>query len=185
MKATQECSIEGCERRAKGRGWCGTHYERWRHRGTTDPYTPADRLADGLILQPNGCLEWTGLTNDFGYGLIGSGISGKGIRTHRLAWTTVNGPIPDGLLVLHHCDNPPCCQMSPTPGFPDGHLFLGTKLDNNRDMAAKGRGYWQRKTHCPQGHPYDEVNTYVIPSRPTARYCWTCKRERRQKQGQR
>jgi hypothetical protein len=51
---------------------------------------------------------------------------------HRRAWTEANGPIPDGMFVLHHCDNRACSNVE--------HLFLGTQTDNMRDMLAKGRG---------------------------------------------
>jgi hypothetical protein len=50
---------------------------------------------------------------------------------HRIAWSRVFGPIPDGLVVCHRCDNPPCVR-------PD-HLFLGTHQDNDADRDAKGR----------------------------------------------
>jgi hypothetical protein len=48
-----------------------------------------------------------------------------------VAWTIANGPIPEGLFVLHRCDNAVCCNPA--------HLFLGTRADNTRDMIAKGR----------------------------------------------
>lgn len=51
--------------------------------------------------------------------------------SHRVAWTLANGNIPDGLDVLHKCDNPPCCNPS--------HLFIGTARDNARDAISKGR----------------------------------------------
>ena len=64
-----------------------------------------------------------------------------GWYANRYAWTITSGPIPAGLLVLHRCDNPPCCNPK--------HLFLGTKLDNARDRASKGRGRDQRGERNP------------------------------------
>lgn len=65
-----------------------------------------------------------------GYGRIQVRPNGT-MLVHRLAWVLANGPIPPGFCVLHKCDNPPCVRLE--------HLFLGTLLDNNADMMAKGR----------------------------------------------
>lgn len=76
------------------------------------------------------CLEWQRARDHRGYGRVGRGT--KVFLTHRMAWELTNGPIPEGTHVLHRCDNPPCGEPS--------HLFLGTDLDNMRDMWDKGRG---------------------------------------------
>ncbi len=78
------------------------------------------------------CWVWTSSTNGRGYGQISSGGNGgRPLKAHRVAWEMENGPIPDGLDVLHKCDNPICTRAS--------HLMLGTHLDNMRDMFTKGR----------------------------------------------
>lgn len=77
------------------------------------------------------CWPWTGARTLKGYGEIR--VKGVHVRAHRLAWTLLRGRIPDGLSVLHRCDNPPCANPA--------HLFLGTPLDNTTDMKAKGRGH--------------------------------------------
>jgi len=59
-------------------------------------------------------------------------LNGVRMGQHRKAWILANGPIPDGLYVLHKCDNGKCVNVD--------HLFLGTQLDNVRDCMAKGRG---------------------------------------------
>jgi hypothetical protein len=135
------------------------------------------RLGRRLVKQPNGCREWQGYTNADGYGMIGDNER-KMLRVHRLAWTLVNGPIPDGVDVLHHCDNPPCGETEPSDAYPEGHLFLGTHADNMADKATKGRTHNgnEKKTRCPQGHPYDEDNTYVQPS-TGRRFCRACARD--------
>ena len=75
------------------------------------------------------CVEWTGHRDRQGYGQTYFG--GRSWRAHRLAWTEANGPIPSGMFICHHCDNPPCINVD--------HLFLGTNVENSADRDAKGR----------------------------------------------
>jgi Flp pilus assembly pilin Flp len=78
------------------------------------------------------CVEWTGWRDPHGYGLakVGPGTQGRA-RAHRVVWKEANGPIPDGMCVLHRCDNPSCVNVD--------HLWLGTVAENNRDRSLKGR----------------------------------------------
>ena len=80
---------------------------------------------------PDECWPWTAAANKKGYGLIGRGRRGQGnVRSNRATWELTRGPIPDGMLVCHKCDNPSCCNPS--------HLFLGTPRDNHEDKVEKG-----------------------------------------------
>jgi hypothetical protein len=100
------------------------------------PRSLADRFWEKVDVRgPDECWEWTAARHLQGYGRfwIGSHAEGKTHRAHRVAWELENGPVPDGLDVCHHCDNPPCCNPR--------HLWLGTNQDNLRDCSAKGRAY--------------------------------------------
>lgn len=78
----------------------------------------------------NGCLIWTGVLSNKGYGVLKIGATNR-TQAHRASWEVHNGPIPKGACVLHKCDNPACFEIT--------HLFIGTKADNNRDRHKKGR----------------------------------------------
>jgi hypothetical protein len=77
------------------------------------------------------CWVWVGSRNKTGYGTLGMTPRYASFLAHRLSWFIAHGSLPNTLLVLHHCDNPPCIN-------PD-HLFLGTQKDNMLDCKAKGR----------------------------------------------
>lgn len=81
------------------------------------------------------CEETTWWRNHDGYGkAMREGVSWK---SHRYAWTQTYGPIPNGLYVLHHCDNPPCILVVGDPAL--DHLYLGTQAQNVADREARGR----------------------------------------------
>lgn len=76
-----------------------------------------------------GCHIYLAASGNDGY--CGASHNGKWIAAHRVSWIEANGEIPDSLCVLHKCDAPSCINPH--------HLFLGTRDDNNKDRAAKGR----------------------------------------------
>src|SRR5574342_284261 len=80
------------------------------------------------------CWLWLGTKRHLGYGVVrigGTRQKRRSILAHRFTWELMYGPIPPGLHVCHHCDNPPCVRPS--------HLFLGTQRDNMQDAMRKGR----------------------------------------------
>jgi hypothetical protein len=93
------------------------------------PPVPADVRFWLSVTKSDGCWEWSKCRGVSGYGRIQ--INQKSVEAHRFSYEMHYGPIPEGMCVCHHCDNPACVR-------PD-HLFLGTHGDNANDKINKGR----------------------------------------------
>ena len=95
-----------------------------------------ERFEEKVYADPNcGCWLWGGTVGSGGYGTIGLGGKGQGnALAHRIAYELHNGSIPDGLHVMHKCDNRWCVNPA--------HLSVGTPADNLRDMREKGRAVY-------------------------------------------
>lgn len=138
---TPVCLFAGCSRKHYANGFCVGHNEQQRKGLALRPLR-ADVSAEdrfwakvdkGGPVQPHmttPCWEWTASRNRFGYGEFHK-TRGPVEKAHRVSFLWYAGHIPDGLCVLHACDNPPCVNPS--------HLFVGTKADNAHDRDQKGR----------------------------------------------
>lgn len=135
MSDSSMCSIEGCVRPKRGRGWCGTHYARWARNG--DPLafhakttrTPRERFESYVDRTSKECHEWIGYTNNMGYGEFK--YKGKGWIAPRWEWVSTYGPLPRTTFIRHRCDNPLCVRLD--------HLTIGTPKQNSQDMVERGR----------------------------------------------
>ncbi len=86
--------------------------------------------------ESNGCLEWCAFTTEYGRFFY----NGRSWLAHRVAWVITKGPIPEGMVVCHKCDNPKCVDVE--------HLFIGTPQDNVNDREMKGRNVVPKGELC-------------------------------------
>jgi hypothetical protein len=109
--------------------------------------SPYRRLFNRVKIDENGCWNYTGFKDKFGYGRL-RGLDGHKILAHRLSYEENYGPIPEDMMVLHSCDNPACVNPE--------HLRLGTQTDNMQDMTGRKRQWLQRAKE--QGLSFDVRN---------------------------
>jgi hypothetical protein len=122
-------------------------------------FTPRERrligrFAENMRMDHNGCAVWQGELVDKGYPRFFDGE--RNVMAHRWLYELLVGPIPDGSQLHHACRNAACVNPE--------HLRPVTAAEHNAITHP-------RRTHCPAGHPYDEVNTRWYQGR---RYCRTC-----------
>ena len=160
-QSTTPCAARSCRRINYAHGLCVIHAAPRRFWAKVDKRR-------GPIWNGSRCWIWTGSVSHTGskdkpvyYGQIR--IDGRRQGVHRLAFELAKGPIPKGLTIDHLCRNTLCVN-------PD-HLEAVTQRINGMRGTSMSAQH-AKKTHCPQGHPYDLFNTYR-PARG-GRQCRTC-----------
>ena len=136
------CSIDGCGKKATGKGFCSKHYTRFRLYGNTEAksfdHEPIE-IRFWLCVDKKAeheCWLWKRPASSNGYGRIRAGHRSKEVTAHRLSWVLHNNDeIPAGMVVMHKCDNKLCVNPY--------HLQLGTYKDNTQDMISKGRAKYK------------------------------------------
>ena len=152
MPPHSTCSVPDCNDRHEARGWCNTHYKRWRRHGnplvTLTPglgQTAAERFRTKVDRSAgdDACWSWLGARSQTGYGRFW--VDGKTVKAHRWAYEHLVGPIPDGLTIDHLCRVRSCVNPA--------HLEpVSNRVNVLRGDAPAARN--ARKTHCVRGHEF-------------------------------
>jgi hypothetical protein len=147
------CTVENCGKFVKARGMCNNHYTQWIHKFGTQGKRIKNPLktAEPAVLKPffdmrwklieSGCWQWIGAITKAKPGKEPYGrivANGRPVKAHRLSWTIHRAPITSSQWVLHRCNNSLCVNPE--------HLYLGTHVENMRDMAESGRGFWRKRS---------------------------------------
>lgn len=135
QKYTKLCTVEGCMKKHKSRGWCQLHYQRWQAHG--DPlfaknfYRDDKKRFHSKVEKTDECWNWLGTVNPDGYGQFGMRYEGRYSNrgAHRYSYELFNGPTIKGMHVDHLCFNKKCVN-------PD-HLELVTVSVNNYRRCAR------------------------------------------------
>ena len=135
------CSVPSCDREARSRGWCMSHYARWHRTGKvakTPIATVVRDLRERFHLkfeqkEPGECWPWIGELNNMGYGVFYLYEGNRRVKkyAHRMVFVLQGRDLTRSDVVMHACDNPRCVNPQ--------HLSVGTQTDNMRDAKRKGR----------------------------------------------
>ena len=125
--------------------------------------SPLYRLMAKTTTDENGCINFHGAKARGGYGFVR--VDGKNLYTHRVAYESQVGMIPEGMVIDHLCRNPACVNVE--------HLEVVTpQINTLRGTSHQARN--AKKTHCLHGHEFNEENTHI--DKRGSRICRSCKR---------
>jgi hypothetical protein len=127
-----------------------------------------DRIRKRIIIDSDtGCWIWTKAMNSKGYGSVR--FMGRVVGAHRLVFELLIGPVPSGMELHHKCENRLCCNP--------GHLSILSLSEHRRRHTRRYPN--GEKTHCINGHPFSESNTWLewANGKPQ-RHCRICNKER-------
>lgn len=164
------CRFEGCIEPIRTGQLCSTHYQRRRVHGDPSVFLPLDawtRFHSSYDVEPaTGCWLWNKGVNADGYAIVFA--DGKNHLAHRWAWIQRNGPVPGGRPLDHFkCDTPPCVNWDHVRPVTQRENVLRSNSPPAHNLA---------KTHCVNGHPFDEANTYYDSL--GRRSCRSCRNKR-------
>lgn len=152
-KSLMTCEAPNCDRESKAKGLCDLHYRRIRKFNSFELPTRLERFEEYYMpVTETGCWIWIGSANRKGYGSC-RGLQNRTDGAHRVSWQLYRGPIPSGMMVLHHCDVPACVN-------PD-HLYVGTAQQNTDDMMRRGRHKTKRGSDCWRSKFSEEDVHYI------------------------
>ncbi len=173
------CKRRDCDRPARVRGFCGSHYTMAMRNGVILRETAEERFWRCVRKHKSGCWFWTGSIRKDGYGAFGGcgrRKAGKSLLAHRAAYELTRGAIPKGLTLDHLCRKRNCVNPK--------HLEPVTRLEN----VMRGVSQWAinaRKKKCKHGHPFTGANTILEGGGRRCRACTNrIKRNRREKRRQ-
>src|SRR3990172_7805684 len=170
----RKCAVEDCEHLTPRYGgqFCSKHYrEKWIQAGRSIAPEELERRFWSKVKKTDTCWLWTG-TKHFmkymgHYGEFWAGYDRRSVHAHRFAYELLVGQIPEGLQIDHLCRNTLCVNPE--------HLEAVTSRVNSIERGQGPNAQYARRTHCKNGHPFDEVNTWIRPD--GTRICRICKRQ--------
>ena len=170
------CSLADCNNTHAVRGYCRTHYERWKRHG--DPYMRTRSTVDTEFnfwekvdkRTPESCWPWLAYVTPGGYAKFT--VCNKSVFVYRYSYELHVGPIPDGMQIDHvkarGCVRRDCVNPA--------HLEPVTPQVNTLRSGSLS-AFNAQKTHCLRGHEFTEANIYVSPT--GGRRCRTCRKEQK------